>query len=35
MGTMETYQEFLNRINSFEKKKINFGDQYFLRNAWG
>lgn len=26
---METYKEFLNRINSFEKSEINLGDEYF------
>ncbi len=26
---METYQEFLDRINSFEKKEINYGNNYF------
>ena len=26
---METYQEFLDRINSFEKKEINYGNKYF------
>lgn len=29
---METYQEFLNRIDSFEKKEINYGDGYFTGN---
>lgn len=29
---METYQEFLNRMNSFEKKDINYGGKYFLGN---
>lgn len=29
---METYQEFLNRIDSFEKKEINYGDTYFKGN---
>ncbi|MDE7132485.1 MAG: hypothetical protein K2O65_11890 [Lachnospiraceae bacterium] len=29
---METYQEFLDRINSFEKKEINFGNKYFKGN---
>lgn len=29
---METYQEFLDRINSFEKKKITYGDNYFEGN---
>lgn len=29
---METYQEFLNRIDSFETKKIDFGNQYFAGN---
>lgn len=29
---METYQEFLDRIYSFEKKKINFGRRYFKGN---
>lgn len=28
----ETYQEFLDRINSFEKKKINYGKKYFNGN---
>ena len=26
---METYQEFLDRINSFEKRKINYGNKLF------
>ncbi|MBQ8538572.1 MAG: hypothetical protein IJ433_02870 [Ruminococcus sp.] len=26
---METYKEFLDRINSFEKSEINLGDEYF------
>lgn len=29
---METYREFLDRINSFEKKRINFGDGDFKGN---
>ena len=29
---METYQEFLARIDSFEKKKINLGNNYFKGN---
>lgn len=29
---METYQEFLDRIDSFEKKEINYGDKYFKGN---
>lgn len=29
---METYQEFLDRINSFEKKEINYGNKYFKGN---
>ena len=29
---METYQDFLDRINSFEKKEINFGSTYFKGN---
>lgn len=29
---METYQEFSDRINSFEKKEITFGDSYFKGN---
>lgn len=29
---METYQEFLNRIDSFEKKDINYGGDYFKGN---
>ena len=29
---METYNEFLDRINSFEKAKINFGNEYFKGN---
>lgn len=29
---METYQEFLDRINSFEKKEINYGNKYFRGN---
>lgn len=29
---METYSEFLNRINSFEKKKIDFGGKHFSAN---
>lgn len=29
---METYQEFLLRIDSFERKKINYGDRYFKGN---
>lgn len=29
---METYQEFLNRIDSFEKSEIWFGDHYFHGN---
>ena len=39
---MENYQEFLNRINSFEKKEIFFGHDYFHGNpsiaqkvSWG
>lgn len=27
---MESYIEFLNRINSFEKKDISFGEEYFV-----
>lgn len=30
--TMETYVEFLSRIDSFEKSEINFGDEYFECN---
>lgn len=30
---METYQEFLDRINSFEKREINYGSQYFRGNS--
>ena len=26
---METYKEFLDRINSFEKSEIDLGDDYF------
>lgn len=26
---METYKEFLDRINSFEKSEIDLGDKYF------
>lgn len=29
---METYQEFLDRINSFEKREINYGNKYFKGN---
>ncbi|MDE7296487.1 MAG: ligT like phosphoesterase [Clostridia bacterium] len=29
---METYQEFLDRINSFEKAPTNFGNEYFMGN---
>lgn len=29
---METYQEFLDRISSFEAKKIDYGKQYFKGN---
>ena len=29
---METYQEFLNRIDSFEKKDLNYGSDYFNGN---
>ena len=29
---METYQEFLNRINSFEKKEVFYGYDYFTGN---
>ncbi|MDE6251784.1 MAG: hypothetical protein K2M78_03985 [Lachnospiraceae bacterium] len=29
---METYQEFLDRINLFEKKEINYGNKYFKGN---
>lgn len=29
---METYQEFLDRIHSFEKKEISFGNSYFKGN---
>lgn len=29
---METYQEFLDRINSFEKKELSFGNEYFKGN---
>lgn len=29
---METYREFLDRISSFEKKDISFGDEYFAGN---
>lgn len=29
---MENYDEFLNRINSFEKSKIDFGNTYFTGN---
>lgn len=29
---METYSEFLDRINSFEKQKIDFGNKYFVGN---
>ena len=29
---METYQEFLNRINSFEKREINYGNKLFKGN---
>lgn len=30
---METYKEFLDRINSFEKSEIYLGDSYFTGNA--
>ncbi len=30
---METYKEFLDRINSFEKSEINLGDDYFRGSA--
>lgn len=29
---MESYREFLDRINSFEKKDVSFGDTYFVGN---
>lgn len=29
---METYQEFLDRINSFEKREINYGNKFFKGN---
>lgn len=29
---METYKEFLDRINSFEKKEVSFGNTYFNGN---
>ncbi len=29
---METYNEFLDRINSFEKREIYMGDDYFRGN---
>ncbi len=29
---METYQEFLDRIGSFEKRDVNYGNQYFKGN---
>lgn len=29
---METYREFLDRINAFEKKEINFGNKFFKGN---
>lgn len=29
---METYQEFLDRIRSFEKKEVHYGDSYFHGN---
>ncbi len=29
---METYQDFLGRINSFEKKEINYGNKFFKGN---
>lgn len=29
---MEAYQEFLNRINSFEKKEVEYGKDYFNGN---
>ena len=29
---METYQEFLDRINSFEKREINYGNELFKGN---
>lgn len=29
---METYREFLDRINSFEKKEVSFGNTYFNGN---
>ena len=29
---METYQQFLDRINSFEKKELNLGDGDFIGN---
>lgn len=29
---METYQEFLDRINSFEEKEIKYGNKYFKGN---
>ena len=29
---METYQEFLDRINSFEKREINYGNKLFKGN---
>ena len=29
---METYREFLDRINSFEKKKIDYGNKFFKGN---
>ena len=29
---METYREFLDRINSFQKSEIDFGNEYFSGN---
>jgi len=29
---METYQEFLNRIHSFEKREVYYGENYFYGN---
>ena len=29
---METYRDFLDRINSFQKSEIDFGNEYFLGN---
>ncbi|MBQ2800770.1 MAG: hypothetical protein IJF03_05205 [Lachnospiraceae bacterium] len=29
---MESYQSFLDRINSFEKSEVDFGDEYFKGN---